>query len=42
MSTNQFNPYRDRIVKKGVVSGSSYGSMSFILPLFERCVEEHT
>ena len=41
MSANQFNPYRDRLVKKGVVNGSSYGRVSFTLPLFERYVEEH-
>lgn len=42
ISTNQFNPYRDRLVKKGVVDGSVYGHVSFALPLFERYVEEHT
>ncbi|MDO4798173.1 MAG: ATP-binding protein [Coriobacteriales bacterium] len=42
MSTNQFNPYRDRLVKKGVVDGSTYGHVSFALPLFDRYVMEHS
>lgn len=42
MSTNQFNPYRDRLVKKGVVDGSTYGHVSFSLPLFDRYVLEHS
>ena len=42
MSTNQFNPYRNRLVKKGIVDGSTYGHVSFALPLFERYVLEHT
>ncbi len=42
MSTNQFNPYRDRLVKKGLVDGSTHGYVSFTLPLFERYVVEHS
>ena len=41
LSTNQFNPYRDRLIKKGVVNGSTYGHVSFTLPLFEQYVLEH-
>ena len=42
MSTNQFNPYRDRLVKRGVVDGSTYGHVRFALPLFERYVMENS
>lgn len=42
MTTNQFNPYRDRLVKKGIVDGSVYGYVRFCLPLFERYVVEHS
>ena len=42
METNQFNPYRDRLVKKGLVNGDVYGHVSFTLPLFERFVIEHS
>lgn len=42
MDTNQFNPYRDRLVKKGVVNGEVHGYVSFTLPLFERYVLEHS
>ena len=42
MTTNQFNPYRNRLVKKGVVDGSLHGYVSFTLPLFERYAIEHS
>ena len=42
MSTNQFNPYRNRLVKKGIVDGSTYGHVRFALPLFDRYVVEHS
>lgn len=38
METNQFNPYRKRLIRKGIVSGENYGIMDFILPLFEMFV----
>ena len=41
MSTNQFSPYRNRLVKKGIVDGTTYGHVSFALPLFDRYVMEH-
>ena len=42
METNKFNPYRDRLIKRDVVSGDVYGYVSFTLPLFERYVIEHS
>ena len=39
--TNQFNPYRDRLIKRGIVDGSTRGYVRFTLPLFERYVLEH-
>ena len=42
METNKFNPYRDRLIKRGVVSGDVYGYISFTLPLLERYVIEHS
>lgn len=42
MSTNQFNPYRNRLVKKSIVDGTTYGHVSFALPLFDRYVMEHS
>ena len=38
METNQFNPYRKRLVKKGLVDGSKYGCLFFTLPLFDKFV----
>lgn len=40
-SSNQINPYRDRLVKSGLVDGSEHGYMRFTLPLFGRYVIEH-
>lgn len=42
METNQFNPYRDRLIKKGLVNGDVHGYVSFTLPLFERYAIEHS
>ena len=39
--TNQFNPYRDRLAKQGLVDVSARGYIRFTLPLFERYVVEH-
>lgn len=41
MTTNEFNPYRDRLVKKGVADGRTYGHLGFTLPFFEQYVIEH-
>lgn len=38
ISTNQFNPYRKRLIKKGIIDGDKYGEVEFTLPLFERFV----
>lgn len=40
MSTNQFNPYRARLIRKGVVNGDQYGYLRFALPLFDEFVKE--
>lgn len=34
MTTNEFNPYRSRLKKKGVVQSVGYGSIVFTLPYF--------
>lgn len=38
METNEFNPYRKRLVKRGIVNGEERGYVSFTLPLFEEYV----
>ena len=40
MSTNQFNPYRKRLIQKGIITGESRGYVSFVLPLFKEFVLE--
>ena len=41
METNQFNPYRMRLIRKGVVDGTCYGKLRFTLPLFEDYIREN-
>lgn len=40
MTTNQFNPYRSRLIRKGVVDGSQRGILKFVLPMFKEFVIE--
>lgn len=41
METNEFNPYRKRLIKKGILSGEMRGYVYFTLPLFDEYVEEN-
>ena len=41
METNEFNPYRKRLIKKGILSGETRGYVYFTLPLFEKYVMEN-
>lgn len=34
LETNQFNPYRRRLIRKGIVDGIRYGYLYFVLPMF--------
>ena len=40
METNQFNPYRKRLIQRGVVDGSTYGYLRLTLPCFGQFVKE--
>lgn len=40
METNEFNPYRRRLVRKGIVNGTEHGYVRFALPCFEDYVLE--
>ena len=42
MESNQFNPYRIRLIRKGIANGDTYGVLKFTLPLFEEFVQENT
>lgn len=41
IENNAFNPYRKRLIKKGILDGSEYGVVRFTLPFFERFVFEN-
>ena len=41
IENNAFNPYRKRLIKKGIIDGSEYGFVRFTLPFFERFVLEN-
>ena len=36
MSQNEFNPYRKRLLKKGIIMADTRGSVKFTLPLFDK------
>ena len=38
LSTNEFNPYRKRLIKKGLAAGDSWGVITFTLPYFDEFV----
>lgn len=40
-TTNQLNPYRKRLIDKGIVNSTAYGYLDFTLPLFREFVEEN-
>ncbi|MEE0955893.1 MAG: ATP-binding protein [Eubacterium sp.] len=40
-TSNQFNPYRKRLIKKGIITGNERGYVRFTLPLFDEFVEEN-
>ena len=41
METNEFNPYRKRLIKKGIVSGEIRGYVNITQPLIEEYVIEY-
>ncbi|MBP3853797.1 MAG: hypothetical protein J6D18_04430, partial [Erysipelotrichaceae bacterium] len=41
IDTNAFNPYRQRLIRKGLVNGSVHSHLTFTLPYFDRFVLEH-
>ena len=41
MDSNQFNPYRKRLIRKGIVDGRSHGIVEFTLPLFEEFIKDN-
>ena len=38
IENNEYTPYRDRLIKRGILDGSEHGHLKFILPLFEKYV----
>ena len=41
IGTNEFNPYRKRLIKKGIINGDVRGYVRFVLPMFEQFVLEN-
>ena len=37
-----FNPYRKRLIQKGIADGSRHGHLTFTLPLFDLFVVENS
>lgn len=40
MTSNQFTPYRQRLIRKGLIDGSVHGYVTFTLPMFGEFVRE--
>ncbi|MBR5952986.1 MAG: AAA family ATPase [Pseudobutyrivibrio sp.] len=38
IKNNEYTPYRDRLIKRGIIDGREHGHLKFILPLFEQYV----
>ena len=41
MESNQFSPYRKRLIRKGLINGDAHGYITFALPMFERFIIEN-
>ena len=41
MESNELSPYRDRLIKKGIINGDERGYLKFELPMFEDYVLDH-
>ena len=41
LSTNEFNPYRQRLIRKGIISGEERGYVRLLLPFFDQYVLAH-
>ena len=41
IETNQFNPYRKRLIKRGLINGEERGYVRFTLPFFGEFVSEN-
>ena len=42
MKPNQFSVYRDRLIKKGILSGNKRGFLEYTLPFFNDYIKEHS
>ena len=40
-TSNEFTPYRTRLIRKGIINGDVYGVVRFELPLFDRFILEN-
>ncbi|MBQ4482386.1 MAG: hypothetical protein II966_04045 [Lachnospiraceae bacterium] len=38
LSDNEYSVYRDRLIKQGILDGSTHGYVRFTLPMFEEYV----
>ncbi len=40
MSSNEFNPYRKRLLKKGIIKSDEWGTVEFTVPMFKEFILE--
>lgn len=41
LSTNEFSPYRQRLIRKGIISGEEHGYVRLLLPFFDQYIMAH-
>lgn len=41
IANNEYTPYRDRLIKRGILNGNEHGTLMFSLPLFEDYVRSN-
>ena len=41
IANNKYTPYRDRLLKRGIINGSTHGYVKFTLPMFDEYVRDH-
>ncbi|MCI8425432.1 MAG: ATP-binding protein [Adlercreutzia sp.] len=41
MGSNELSPYRDRLIKRGLIDGSNFGHLDFTLPFFDQFIIEN-
>ena len=42
IETNEFNPYRKRLINRGLINGSERGYVKLVLPMFREYIRDNS